>query len=69
MRALYVASANRVAKVSLATRSGSYIRHPMPSGREQMALICSDRDRLASRKKAQSLTTEMCLCDIRSQIR
>lgn len=34
-----------------------------------MALICSDRDRLVYRKKARSLTTEMCLCDIRSQIR
>lgn len=46
-----------------------YIRLFIPSGREQMALICSDRDRTVSRKKRGGLTTEMRLCDIRLQIR
>lgn len=53
MQALYIESAKpRGRSVARNTaESDSYIRHPVPSAREQMALICSDRDRLASRKK------------------
>lgn len=53
MRVLYSVSTNRGQSLTCNKADlGSYIRYPTPSGREQMALICSDRDRLASRKKS-----------------